>query len=195
MHLGFIITLICLIIGIQAQRIGYLREEVTSSESSSWFHRLLSLKADWFTSETISTYDGEVPRTSCPVGKYRVTSGSNLVSNKGLREDGCIFCPRGKFGSTTGLSSALCTGSCPKGRYSDRIGLTTANDCKPCAVGRYGSSLGLTTAACTASCATGYYTSATGSEASTSCIKCPTGFSAYPCGQVMNERETRNSNR
>ena len=94
----------------------------------SLFHRSLSIKTDWFTSESLSTYNGDVPRTRCPAGKYRTSSGSNLISNKGLRVDGCIPCPRGTYGNVEGLTTSLCSGSCPKGRYSERIGLTTAAD-------------------------------------------------------------------
>ena len=185
-----VITLVLCVIG--CARGNFLRFTEGEQQAKSWMHRLLSIKSDWFTGETVSTYDGDVPRTTCPVGKYRVSSGSNLYSNKGLRVDGCIPCPRGKYGSTEGLTSSACSGTCPKGRYSDRIGITTAEECQPCEVGRYGSSLGLTTAACTGSCATGYYTTTSAAEAATECVVCPTGYSNAPCDQGMTERETRN---
>lgn len=168
-------------------------EESNSGSLTTLVHRVLSIKTDWFTGESVSTYDGDVPRTTCPVGKYRVSSGSNLFSNKGLRVDGCIPCPRGTYGDVEGLTAATCSGTCPKGRYSDRIGLSTVEDCKPCDVGRYGSSLGLTTSACTATCASGYYTAATASEASTDCVECPAGYSDYPCDQGLTVRYTRNT--
>ena len=158
------------------------------------WQRLLSIKTDWHTGESVTTINGVVPRTTCPRGKYRIDSGSNLASTnrRGVRRDGCIPCPRGTYGSTEGLTSSTCTGSCPKGRYSDRLGLTTDNDCLKCPVGRYGSSLGLTTKACTGSCTSGYYTVSTGAEADSECVVCPSGYSEYPCDQGMAVRETRN---
>lgn len=166
----------------------------TESIIASLWHRALSIKTDWFTNEVVTTSNGDVPRTRCPIGKYRVDSGSNLASTprKGVRVDGCIPCPRGRYGATEGLTSSSCTGQCPKGRYNDKLGLTAEADCTPCPVGRYGSSLGLTTKACTASCASGYYTKSTGTEASTDCIVCPLGYSDYPCDPGLATRETRN---
>lgn len=174
-----------------------LRGDASSEDfASSLWHRLLSIKSDWFTGESVVTSNGDVPRTSCPVGKYRLNSGSNLASTnrRGVRRDGCIPCPRGTYGATEGLTSSTCSGSCPKGRYSDRLGLTTEDDCIKCEVGKYGSSLGLTTKACTGSCATGYYTETTGAEADTECIVCPAGYSDFPCDQGLAVRESRNGN-
>jgi hypothetical protein len=187
--IAFMVIVACALCATTESSFLRLRE---NQQEANWMHRLLSIKADWFTGETVSTYDGDVPRTTCPVGKYRVSSGSNLYSNKGLRVDGCIPCPRGRYGDAEGLTTAACSGSCPKGRYSDRIGITTVEDCMACESGKYGSSLGLTTAACTASCNSGYYTENEAAEASIECVACPTGYSQSPCDQGMTEREPRN---
>ena len=184
----YLFALVLSLMTISLAERGGLRGEITSEDfASSLWHRLLSIKTDWFTGESVVTSNGDVPRTSCPVGKYRIDSGSNLASTnrRGVRRDGCIPCPRGTYGSSEGLTSSTCSGSCPKGRYSDRLGLTTENDCQKCEVGKYGSSLGLTTKACTGSCATGYYTKNTGAEADSECILCPTGYSEYPCDQGL----------
>ena len=45
--------------------------------------RKLSLEYDMFTGETVKTFNGIAPKTSCPIGMYRDTS------DRGPREDGC----------------------------------------------------------------------------------------------------------
>ena len=69
---------------------------------------------------------------------------------------GCTSCPAGTFGSTTGLTSASCSGSCPAGQYS----LGAATSCTSCAAGLYGSSGGATSAACSGTCGAGQYSTA-----------------------------------
>ena len=56
---------------------------------------------------------------------------------------------QGYYGSTTGLSTSICTGKCAAGTYS----VSGATVCVSCAVGTYSSSSGLST--CT-NCAAGY---------------------------------------
>eukprot|EP00638_Chattonella_subsalsa_P007152 CAMPEP_0117737522 /NCGR_PEP_ID=MMETSP0947-20121206/2585_1 /TAXON_ID=44440 /ORGANISM="Chattonella subsalsa, Strain CCMP2191" /LENGTH=193 /DNA_ID=CAMNT_0005553039 /DNA_START=96 /DNA_END=674 /DNA_ORIENTATION=+ len=102
----------------------------------------------------------EPAASDCPKGRYR-------GNNKGTGEAttnwdfetamGCILCPRGKYGATTGLTSAACTFPCPKGRYGYRAGATSEDDCWHCPPGTYGSSTGLTDATCSGSCPVGKY--------------------------------------
>lgn len=67
----------------------------------------------------------------------------------------CELCPAGRYGSSKGLTSALCSGECPLGHFcpSGSI-LAKANKCP---AGRYGSSRGLKTASCSGPCMEGHF--------------------------------------
>ena len=153
--------------------------------------RQLSAATDLLTNENTKTYNGIVPRVSCEVGFYRPLGGSNLQMITGQRQDGCISCPRGTFGSSTGLTDRTCTGSCPVGKFSGMVGRTSANDCEPCPLGRYGIGIGLTSQLCTSSCPTGKYTLSTGQKDATSCIQCNPGDETYPCDYPVKSRYDR----
>ena len=144
--------------------------------------RKLSLDYDLFTEESVKTFNGVPPQTSCPIGHYR--DGTS----RGPREDGCLKCPRGRYGSTTGLTSASCTKPCPAGRYSFKEGITSDSECFLCPLGRYGSQFGLTSAACDARCPTGRYTSTTGNTRIGDCKTCPPGYRGYQCTWAVNPR-------
>ena len=90
----------------------------------------------WTSSETTETINGVVPITSCPAGKYRGDGSSIYSRSNGQRIDGCQFCPRGTYGDSSGLTSAVCSGPCPKGRYRDQKGAVNENDCFLCPPGK-----------------------------------------------------------
>jgi len=143
----------------------------------------LNQLTSWTTTEKLDTKwpNGIVPRVSCPIGMYRVPGGNSLRWTIGQRIDGCRFCPRGRYGQTTGLESARCTNDCPKGRYRDRPGGTTENDCYKCPEGQYGDEAGLKTSFCSASCPVGKYSDVAGIEKENECKTCPTGYRGWQC--------------
>jgi hypothetical protein len=149
-----------------------------------------SIIKDWFTSESVKTYNGAVPRTTCPKGYYRPSGGTDLTSVTALRVDGCIKCPRGKYGNTEGETDALCSGSCPLGKYSDVTGITSIYDCKNCPSGRYGGSIGMNKKSCTAACPAGKYSPA-GSTSGATCTACDFNLSGKlrGCTQDMTPHE------
>ena len=149
-----------------------------------------SLVQDWFTGQDTKTYNGAVPRTTCPNGYYRPAGGTNLASVSALRVDGCILCPRGKFGDREGETDALCSGSCPLGKFNERTGLTDINECKLCPSGRYGSSIGMTHNRCSGACAAGKW-SAAGSISAALCVDCEFNLSGKKrgCAQDMTPHE------
>jgi hypothetical protein len=97
----------------------------SGTADSEELRRRTSLNYDLNTYETVRTYNGRVPRISCPMGFYRPTGGSDLAPISGVRQDGCVQCPRGRYGSAMGVTSAECSGPCPLGSYSTRMGLTS----------------------------------------------------------------------
>jgi len=143
--------------------------------------RNLALKNDWFTGQAVTTTNGAVPRTTCPKGYYRPAGGSDLTSVTALRVDGCVGCPRGKYGDTTGLTNPVCSGSCPLGKYSDVTAVTTIKNCKLCPSGRYGQSPGLQSKLCSGKCPVGKYSTA-GAVSSASCISCQFNLSGKQRG-------------
>lgn len=167
-------------------------EDGTSPPSwlASVVHRALSITKDLFTGEAVKTVDGDVPRTSCPIGYFRPPGGTDLVSLIGQRLDGCVKCPRGKYGSAPGQTDNMCSGSCPTGKYSDVTGITDIFQCKMCPTGRYGATPGLKTAQCSAACPTGKW-SEQGATGSNYCIDCEFNLSGHKrgCTQNMDPRE------
>lgn len=88
---------------------------------------------------------GILPTLSCPYGHYRDFT-------KGIMLDGCVKCPRGYFGNSTGLHTPNCTAPCPAGTYLDRRGGKGMEDCIPCPAGCFGEEEGLTKDSCTGRC-------------------------------------------
>jgi len=146
-------------------------------------------KTSWFRpGESLETSNGNVPMLSCPLGKYRITTAYTYNRRPGgLREDGCIECPRGKFGSTTDLTSSDCTGNCPKGTYRDVPGGITAADCFYCPEGTFGSVKGLVNEHCSGMCSdlndvnTKWYSNVAGLTQSSDCLACPEGYRGWQC--------------
>jgi hypothetical protein len=118
---------------------------------------------------------------------YRAAGSSSLLRNGGFRQDGCMLCPRGRYGTTTGLTSSLCTGPCPIGKYRDTPGATSITDCRWCPEGKFGSSSGLTSRRCSGDCTSlntaskGYYSDKTGLVSSSACKTCPVGYRGWQC--------------
>ncbi len=163
--------------------------------------RRLSLEFDLVTEESIKTYNGRVPRISCPVGFYRPPGGTDLVTVSGQRQDGCEPCPRGRYGSTTGLTSNTCTKPCPAGKFGPNHGITSEDQCQLCPLGRFGTNTGLIDGASSAKttqcpsgkcscvkCPAGKYTSTTGNNKATNCKVCPPGFRGWQCTWAINPR-------
>merc|ERR1712183_834083 len=95
--------------------------------------------------------------------------------------DGCIFCPKGKYGSETGLLKRDCTDDCPKGRYRDQIGGKSKADCYFCPEGKVGLAAGLTTSECSGNCKAGYYSDVAGIDEYNDCKVCPRGYRGWQC--------------
>ena len=150
--------------------------------------RKLRNRFDWRTSETLTTYNGIVPQVTCPMGTYRPQGSTKLVMITGQREDGCVPCPRGRYGQTEGLESASCTGPCPVGRFSEQLGLISKDDCELCPAGRVGANSGLTTRDCSGNCPAGKYSSKTGATATRDCLNCPTGYRGWQCKSDLSPR-------
>ena len=74
---------------------------------------------------------------ACPRGSYSVGGSTS-----------CTLCAAGRFGASTGLTNASCSGLCPIGQYST----DGAVACSPCPAGTFGNASGLTTSACAGAC-------------------------------------------
>ena len=95
-------------------------------------------KDQFVTSRSVSNSPTSLENAQpCPRGRYRPV---------GLTDVECELCPRGKYGSTEGLTTNQCTANCPTGRYYDQRGAETEEDCIYCPPGTYGSTTGLQTA-------------------------------------------------
>ncbi len=153
-----------------------------------------------------STGTGNAPCLPCRAGAFGargLVSGSpfDLASCSGLCPAGqyslsgaatCTPCPVGRYGNTTGLATALCSGECvagsgrvcgegattngpgdlcPAGSYAN----ATLSRCVPCAAGFYGSAPGLVVPECSGVCipAPGRFCG-TGATSATG-IACPLG--------------------
>ncbi len=153
----------------------------SDTESDLTSRRRLSTDFNYFTGESQATFNGRVPKTTCPPGSYRPQGSTDMIMVSGQQDDGCAPCPVGRYGSVAGLTSPLCSNACPAGTFSDRVGIVSALDCQACPVGKYGTYAGLTTRDCTASCPAGKYTSTTGNVYKSDCKVCPTGFRSWQC--------------
>ncbi len=143
--------------------------------------RKLVQSTDWFTGVSVRTYNGEVPWVPCPVGYYRI------IKNKKLnhRIEGCLPCPKGRYGSTIGLTSSMCSAPCPKGRYGDFKGASNQDDCLLCPPDTYGASEGLTSPYCSGKCPLGTYSPKFGSTSFSNCIKCPPNYFGNQCSEQL----------
>lgn len=147
----------------------------------------------WFSqaNESLETENGVYPNLACPLGTYRNFANRQLRIPGGLRLDGCIECPKGKYGDRTDLKSSNCTASCPKGTYLDKTGGVSLVDCILCPEGTYGNEEGLTTKECSGLCtnmnteSTKYYSSTRGLNKKWDCKICPAGYSGWQCESDM----------
>ncbi len=146
--------------------------------------RRLSIERDWETNTILRTKNGIIPIVPCPIGSYRIIKNSKLNN----RSDGCILCPRGRYGSTIGLTSSLCSGPCPRGKFGDYKGASSPNDCSPCPFDSYGPSEGSTNPSCV-KCPVGTYNPNLGSSTFASCIKCPPNYFGNQCSDQLDFQE------
>ena len=119
---------------------------------------------------------------------YRPPGSTNLIRVTGQRSDGCVPCPKGRYGNSAGLVTSGCTAPCPAGRYNDQLGADSVNSCQFCPLGRYGMVAGLASAKCTAKCPSGYYGSSVGLVQSTDCSKCLPGMKTGQCQWALQPR-------
>lgn len=121
----------------------------------------------------------------CHAGTYcPIQTISPLVCNKGFycpdgREQ--LLCPAGRFGATTGLKDATCSGLCALGHYCPAGSVSELS--VTCPAGRYGGQPGLTNNTCSGLCSEGYYCpiasqSATQYECGNRNVYCPVGSPA-----------------
>mmetsp|Transcript_51911 Transcript_51911/g.60682 ORF Transcript_51911/g.60682 Transcript_51911/m.60682 type:complete len:247 (-) Transcript_51911:191-931(-) len=142
----------------------------------------------WFDEEELlETKNGVIPTLSCPIGTYRDLGNQHLRRPGGIRLEGCIACPKGRYGTTTDLSSELCTAPCSRGTYLDRKGGSSQKDCIRCPVGTFGEEEGLTKAKCSGLCTdlntstTKYYSIDQGLVSRSQCKVCPNGYRGGQC--------------
>jgi hypothetical protein len=108
----------------------------------------------------------------CPRGSFRSHNSR-----------ACTFCPRGTYGSTSGLTDATCTAPCPLGTYNDVVGARTVDDCRECPPGKFGNVLGLTNAECSGPCPPGRYSLQPGLASPTGCVNCPRLYYMWQCNE------------
>lgn len=141
-----------------------------------------SIQFDLNTNEDITTFNGQVGYTSCPAGKYRPGGSSNLIRKTGQREDGCVYCPRGRYGATEGLELSTCTGPCPLGKYGAGLGLKSAEECIFCPRDTFSSIAGISSVKQCEFCPAGKYTvGLDGRTNSGQCKTCPKGYHTNQC--------------
>lgn len=165
---------------------GQARRQLQTDDVDDWL--AASQFISWGTGESTETSDGSVPDITCPAGKYRAATTSDFTRTGGQRLDGCHFCDRGKYGSTSGLTSSDCTAPCPKGRYRDIKGAAKETDCFLCPPGKVGDDTGLTTSECNGNCPDGYYSDESGLEDQDECKVCPTGYRGWQCSWPQRPR-------
>ena len=188
--------LVCLVLAL-AGAVPETRNAVAQQDESPTTHlrgqqgRRLSSSTDMLMGDVIRTFNGQVPRVGCEAGFYRPSGGNNLQMTTGQRLDGCYACPRGTYGSQTGMTDRSCSGSCPVGRYSNLVGRTSIDDCIPCPLGRYGSGTGLTSSQCSGGCPAGKFTPTTGTKDVSQCQDCILGENIEPCKLTVKPRFDR----
>jgi hypothetical protein len=148
-----------------------------------------SIQFDLDTNEDITTFNGQVGYTSCPVGKYRPGGSSNLIRKTGQRQDGCKRCPRGRYGATTGLELSTCSGPCPLGKYGNKLGLTSTSECVNCPRDTFSSIAGIISVKQCQFCPAGKYTvGLDGRSNSGECKSCPKGYHTNQCTTDLSTR-------
>lgn len=144
--------------------------------------------------ELLETQNGKLPELSCRLGTYRDYGNRNYNRPGGLRMEGCIDCPKGRYGSSKDLKNNLCTAACPRGTYLDRTGGKSIDDCKKCPEGTFGEETGLTTSSCSGSCTdlntakTKYYSDEKGLTTRAKCKICPKGYNGWQCRVYLRQR-------
>lgn len=137
--------------------------------------------------ESLETRNGKLPTLSCPLGKYRDFGNKYLRKPGGIRLEGCLDCPKGRYGDRNDLKNSLCSGTCPLGTYLDETGGKSINDCKMCPKGTYGDGIGLETASCSGHCTDRnngnrkYYSDEEGLVSWAFCKRCPRGYRGWQC--------------
>ena len=134
--------------------------------------RRLAVGAGYFTTPESAPSTLRTGAERCPVGSYCV---------EGLR----TLCAGGRYGETTGLATAECSGEARAGTYAPPgsqlpLPCPTRHFClrstvvaQPCPAGTYGASLNLTSAACSGRCTPGYYCPPRSASATE--VPCPAG--------------------
>jgi|Transcript_14078 hypothetical protein len=146
--------------------------------------RKLSASTGLITGEAIRTTNGFVPLVTCEVGTFRPIGSTSIVS--GQRLDGCVPCPRGKYGAATGgLISCV---KCPRGTFGDQAGYTSVKMCQKCPPNRYGDREGLVSKVCNKKCLSGFYSLTYGNTNIKSCLVCPTTYQGGQCNPPVDPR-------
>ena len=117
----------------------------------------------------------------CVFRTYRPGGSTNLVRVTGQRLDGCVACPRGRYGSTAGLTLSSCSGPCPIGTYGDETGLVSVAGCKPCPLGKYSAAAGIISESQCVACPAGRYSDVAALTNAGQCKICPFGYGMYQC--------------
>lgn len=133
---------------------------------------------EWYNYEEEDNAEPKNPLLTIPpclLGTYRELGNNHLRIPGGLRGEGCIPCPAGRYGDSTNLTNSQCSGACPRGSYLDYSGAKSIDECKPCPEGTYGEQSGLTTEQCSGQCidmntkSTKYYSDVKGIQSKASC--------------------------
>ena len=119
----------------------------------------------------LNVVDASTPTTKkCSRGRYLLAGKTD-----------CIMCPRGRYGSTTGLTSSLCTDACPPGRYQDILGASSLDDCKPCPPNTWSGGLGLINREDCTRCDPGTFNLLWGASSAGACQTCSPGYLNGEC--------------
>jgi hypothetical protein len=154
---------------------------------------------DWYLHEKINPIrNGAYPIFDCPRGHYRDFGDPQKGRPGGILLDGCMKCPKGHYGNSTGLKSPQCTSPCPKGTYLDRKGGTSLDDCISCPEGTYGEKQGMISSQCSGSCSdhntnkVKYYSNQKGLTTRDECKVCPEGYFGWQCMDRNRRRTSHN---
>ena len=167
-------------------------EDETNSNNQQ--RRKLQLRPYYYWYDQDVPPNGKYPELSCPLGTYRDFGNRNYKRPGGLRMEGCIDCPKGRYGNTHDLTNSLCTDACPLGTYLDQKRGTSIHDCKLCPEGTFGENVGLTTKECSGSCTNlnndqhQYYSNVKGLTSRSECKICPYRYNAWQCPSNLQKR-------
>ena len=178
----FSISIIILVIDVNDINNSFSNIHLSSVDSlgHSSNRELLSADVQITDGQPVRTYNGKIPKTQCPAGSYRPSGGSNLVLVSGQLNDGCVQCPRGRYGSSVGSSNPNCDDGCPVGRFGRRLGLTKVAECELCPPGKYGAVIG-SSSQCDGACPKGTYNPEYGKTSLKDCLPCPMGYRGWQC--------------